>query len=271
MGKRRMYAVIFHKDIDELKSNPLITIPLFLLPVVMAIILPLVTLIPIRGMEFEDYAVDITKIQNSSIHSPVPLESLTPKQLLVILVLNAFIPFFMVIPAVIPSVIAAHSFVGEKNARTIEVLLATPISESDLLIGKVLSAFLPSLGASYISFALFSLTVDLLTQPIFGAYIMPDSFWLFTVLLLTPMIALLSIMSNVLISTKVSDVRAAQQLGSLIVVPIIVLFVLSATRIVEINMLSMGIFAGTVAILDFLIGFIAIKTFKREKMLIGRW
>jgi len=267
----RRYVVILRKDLDEIKSNPLITIPLFLLPLIMAIILPIVTLVPIGSMEFEDYTLDITKIQNTSIYSPVPIETLTPKQFLVVLVLNAFIPFFMVIPAVIPSVIAAHSFVGEKSARTIEALLATPISEKDLLIGKVLSALLPSLGASYLSFLLFSLTIDILTKPIFGAFLMPDRFWLFTVLLLTPIIALLSIMSNVLISTKVSDVRAAQQLGSLIVVPVIVLFVLSATRIVELNMVSMGIFGFVVAILDFIIGFIAVKTFKREKMLIGRW
>ncbi|MEM3396529.1 MAG: ABC transporter permease subunit [Thermoplasmata archaeon] len=273
MGKKkaRLYAVIFHKDIDELKSNPLITIPLFLLPMVMAVIMPIVTLVPIAGMNLEDYTLDITKIQNASLHSPIPLESLTPKQLLIVLVLNAFIPFFMVIPAVIPSVIAAHSFVGEKNARTIEVLLATPITERDLLLGKVLSAFLPSVTASYISFVLFSVTVDFLTYPIFGTYIMPDFFWIVSVGLLTPLISLLSIMSNVLISTKVNDVRAAQQLGSLVVVPVIVVFVLSATRILEVNLFFLYIFAGIVASLDFIIGFVAVKTFKREKMLLGRW
>ncbi|MCX8174517.1 MAG: ABC transporter permease subunit [Thermoplasmata archaeon] len=272
-GKNRvkMYAVIFHKDMDELKSNPLITIPLFLLPMVMAVIMPVVTLIPVAGMNLEDYTVDVSKIQNASIHSPIPLESLTPKQLLIVLVLNAFIPFFMVIPAVIPSVIAAHSFVGEKNARTIEVLLATPITERDLLLGKVLSAFLPSVAASYISFGLFSVTVDILTHPIFGTYIMPDFFWLVSVGLLTPLIATLSIMSNVLISTKVHDVRAAQQLGSLVVVPVIVVFVLSTTRILEINLVFLYLFAGVVALLDFVIGFVAIKTFGREKMLLGRW
>ncbi|MEM3445160.1 MAG: ABC transporter permease subunit [Thermoplasmata archaeon] len=269
--KGKLYAVIFHKDMEELKSNPLITLPLFLLPVVMAVIMPIVTLIPITGLNVEDYSIDVSKIQNVSIHSPIPIESLNPKQLLVVLVLNAFIPFFMVIPAVIPSVIAAHSFVGEKNSRTLEILLATPITERDLLLGKVLSAFLPSVAASYISFGLFSVTVDILTYPVFGTYIMPDFFWILSVGLLTPLISLLSIMSNVLISTKVNDVRAAQQLGSLVVVPVIVVFVLSATRILEVNLFFLYIFAGVVSLLDFIIGFVAVKTFKREKMLLGRW
>ncbi|MGB9636722.1 MAG: ABC transporter permease subunit [Thermoplasmata archaeon] len=264
------YSIIFHKEMEELKSNPLITIPLFVLPIVMAMILPIVALTPITTMHLDDYSLDIDKLKNSSIHSPIPVESLSPKQLLIILVLNAFIPFFMVIPAVIPSVIAAHSFVGEKTTRTLEPLLATPICERDLLIGKVLSAFIPSILASYISFALFSICVDFVTYPVFGTYIMPDLFWLVTVGLLTPLICMLSIMSNVLISTKVSDVRAAQQLGSMIVVPLIIIFVLSATRIVDINLLFLYVFAVIVAILDFIIGFIAIKTFRRENVLIGR-
>jgi ABC-2 type transport system permease protein len=269
--KSRRYAVIFHKDIDEFRSNLLITIPLFILPVVMAVVLPVVTIYPISNMDMSNYSIDTERLENTSIHSPIPIESLSPKGLLVVLVLNAFVPFFMIIPAVIPSVIAAHSFVGEKNHRTLEALLATPITESELLIGKALSAFIPSILASYLAFAMFCICTDILTYPVFGAYVLPDLFWLSLVGILTPLIATLSIVSNILISTKVSDVRAAQQLGSLVIVPVIVVFVLSGVRIVYIDAFMLYIFAIIIALLDFLIGFIAVKTFKREKILLGRW
>ena len=44
--------------------------------------------------------------------------------------------------------LAAHAIVGEKQARTLEPLLATPITTTELLVAKVLGALVPTLAIS---------------------------------------------------------------------------------------------------------------------------
>ena len=50
--------------------------------------------------------------------------------------LSLFMFMFMIIPVAIPVTIAAYSIVGEKTTHSLEPLLATPITTSELLVGQ---------------------------------------------------------------------------------------------------------------------------------------
>ena len=58
-------------------------------------------------------------------------------------------------PLMVPVTIAAYSIVGEKVTRSLEPLLATPISTTKLLLGKGLAAALPGIVTAWISYGLF--------------------------------------------------------------------------------------------------------------------
>ena len=55
------------------------------------------------------------------------------------------LPFFLFIPALIPTIVAADSFAGEKERKTMESIALLPISKSELILGKVLTSFIPSI------------------------------------------------------------------------------------------------------------------------------
>ena len=69
----------------------------------------------------------------------------------------------LIIPVVLPPVIAAYSVVGEREQGTLEPVLTTPVRASELLVGKAAAAFLPSVGLAY------AIYLVVLTSVRFGA------------------------------------------------------------------------------------------------------
>lgn len=186
------------------------------------------------------------------------------------IVLNSMIIFFMMIPAIIPTVIASYSFVGEKTNKSLEPLLATPTTDGELLLGKSLSIFIPTMLATLVSFAVFTIIIDVGTFPVLGFYPVPTPTWIFAVFVLGPLFSVMSIAMNVYVSSKVSDVRASQQLGSLVIMPLVLLMILAITGIISLNIGYLLIFTFFIILIDIGIVYLSIRTFKREEILV-RW
>jgi hypothetical protein len=71
---------------------------------------------------------------------------------------------FVVLPLTGAMALAAHSVVGEKQARTLEPLLATPITTLELLVAKVLGSLLPTLAVSTAGLAAYIGLIGLLAE-----------------------------------------------------------------------------------------------------------
>jgi ABC-2 type transport system permease protein len=187
-----------------------------------------------------------------------------------LILINVLMLMFMLIPAVLPTIIASYTLVGEKINKSLEPLLATPTTDLELLGGKALSIFVPTILASWLSFVPFVVLVDLITRPALGYYILPNLLWVVAIFVMVPLIAMLSILANVIVSSRVSDVRSAQQLGSLVILPVILFFVLILTQSAATSASLMAIFAVLMVGVDALVLFIALRVFRREEILI-RW
>jgi ABC-2 type transport system permease protein len=188
----------------------------------------------------------------------------------ILLVLDTFLLFFVIIPAAIPALMASYSFVGEKLNKSLEPLLATPTTNSELLFGKALSIFLPTMGATWLSGVIFILLVNLVLTPSLGFAPLPTPTWVLALALLAPLFATLSITANVIISSRVSDVRASQQLGALVVLPAIFLFMLPLFGVITLGLVSMLAFAGGLFVVNFIMAYLALGLFRREEILV-RW
>jgi membrane protein DedA with SNARE-associated domain len=89
-------------------------------------------------------------------------------------------------------------------------------------------------------------------------------------LLLSPLLALLSVFSDVLVSSRMNDPRAAQQVTGIFVVPIIALSLVVLAGKVLLSV-WMVVLAATVALaLDGLVLYFAVRLFQRETIL-TRW
>ena len=135
------------------------------------------------------------------------------------IVLN-FMAYFLLIPAMVPMAIATQSVIGEKTARSLEPQLATPMEVSELLIGKAIASAAPAVVATWVVFALYGIVNGAVADPILTRLIFNDV-WQVAMISLVPLICLLSVLLGIIVSSRVNDARAAQQIGGFIVIPVI--------------------------------------------------
>ncbi len=181
---------------------------------------------------------------------------------------NTVSGYFVVIAGVLPTIIASYSFVGEKLEKSLEPLLATPTTDSELLFGKSLAAFLPCIAATYIGAAIFVVIVDSWSIINFGQLLLPNPYWAIIMGIVTPLGCILSVEANVIISSRVTDIRAAQQIGGLVILPLILMIILSSTAaaIIEPTLLAF-IVSAVLALVDIALFYLSKATFQREEIL----
>jgi ABC-2 type transport system permease protein len=181
--------------------------------------------------------------------------------------MNSFSFFFLIGAATLPTVLASYSLVGEKIEKSLEPLLAAPITDSELLLGKSIAAFIPPVGAIYISSIVFMVLANLLTHDTLGYSYFPNWTIGLVLLLLTPLSAILSIEWSVIVSSRASDARAAQMQGLFIVLPLIAIYVASEVGAISLDTKTLLIISAVILAADLILFFLSTKTFQREEIL----
>jgi ABC-type Na+ efflux pump permease subunit len=176
--------------------------------------------------------------------------------------------FFLVIGAAFaPLGIAAYSIVGEKVEKSLEPLLATPITDSEILMGKAISALIPTLVAMYTGAIIFMVGMDLVTYPKLGFYYFPNFTIGAVTLVLMPIASVMSILYSIIVSSRVNDVRSANSYGILMYFPFLAIFLASETGIITIDVTTILIISGIILAIDVALFFVSTKTFRREEIL----
>jgi ABC-2 type transport system permease protein len=234
--------IVATKDFGVVRKNKYILYSIIAMPLLLGIAFPLMMMIILAGASF---------------NAVMPILGM----------LNVF---FAVTAAMLPTVIASYSFVGEKVERSLEPLLATPTTDGELLLGKCLAAFLPSMAATFIGAAAFVAVMDYWSYTNQGVFMLPNLNLALMVGLVAPLACIVSVEANVIVSSRVSDVRAAQQLGGIVVLPIILVLMLgSLLGFMPADLLALVI-SGVLAIAAVALFYVSKATFQREEIL-TRW
>ncbi len=183
---------------------------------------------------------------------------------------SQFLIMFMILPLTIPSTIAAYSIIGEKTSRSLEPLLATPISTIELLAGKGLAALIPAVLATYAAFAIFLVGAWLLTTSPGVLSALVDARWLLAVGLVGPLLAVLSVTFSMMVSSRVNDPRVAEQLAAVIIVPLLAVFFGQLAGLLVFNRTLVLWIAAFLILLDAGMLYLAVRLFQRETIL-TRW
>ncbi len=183
------------------------------------------------------------------------------------IIMNAFSFFFIIGSALLPTVLASYSLVGEKIEKSLEPLLAAPITDKELLLGKSIAAFIPSVGAIYIGSIVFMALANLMTHNTLGYSYFPNWTIGLILLLLAPLSAILSIEWSVIVSSRASDARAAQMQGLFIVLPLAAVYVASEIGAISLDTKTLLIIAAIILAVDIIFFFFSTKTFQREEIL----
>jgi ABC-2 type transport system permease protein len=183
--------------------------------------------------------------------------------------LNLFTLLFMILPVMIPVTIAAYSIVGEKTARTLEPLLATPITTVELLVAKAIAAVVPAIVATWIAYAIYLVGARLLVDDEVFRHLL-DPLWLIAIFVVGPLLTLLAVNVALIVSSRVTDPRVAEQLSGVVILPLILLVVGQSVGLVLLNRQLILAIGAVVILLDAALLYLSVKTFQRETIL-TRW
>lgn len=186
---------------------------------------------------------------------------------MMIYILNQFLLMFMMMPLAIPVAIAAYSIVGEKTTRSLEPLLATPVTTVELLAGKSLAAAIPAIIATLAGFFIFALAAPWVgASPVVTAAILSPT-WLIAILVVGPLMAVLAVNVAVIVSSRSSDPRTAEQVSMVIIVPLLAILFGQVAGLLVVNVQLMMISSVVLAIVD--VGFVLLgaRLFQRETIL----
>jgi len=215
----RLRAML-RKELLDLARNRAALVPVVIATAV-SLLIPFLVLVVLPAMTgrslASDAALDLASRGGDA--SDVPAEIRVPAFLF-----QQFLILFMLTPITGAMSLAAHAVVGEKQNRTLEPLLATPLTTIELLVAKVLGALLPTLAISTTGLVLYVLGI-VLWQPQMAVAALLTARTLVLMLLVGPAAALVSLQSAIVISSRVNDPRTAQQFGVLIVIPLTLVFV----------------------------------------------
>jgi ABC-2 type transport system permease protein len=197
------------------------------------------------------------------------MQGLGPEAAVQAWVFQQFLPLLVLAPVAASMSVAAYTVIGEKQARTLEPLLATPITTFELLSAKVLGALIPAVALTFASFTVYGLGIALFGQA--GAarvLLAPRSLGM--VFLLGPLAALAALQLAVCVSSRVNDARSAQQIGALIILPLAGLLVGQLTGTVALTGSLIAGFALVLVALNAVLMHVGIALFDRESIL-TRW
>jgi ABC-type transport system involved in multi-copper enzyme maturation permease subunit len=237
VSTRRVHA-IFRKELRDFRRNRSLAVGMAIVPAIFSV-QPLITVLALNS-----------GVSGALSHEHVLL-------------------YMLGIPALVPSFVAAYSVVGERSQGTLEPVLTTPIRREELLLGKALAALIPSVAVAYAVYALFLACVALLAHPgVASALIRPAD--LLAQLIFTPLLAAWSIWIAILISTRSSDVRVAQQLAALASLPSVAVTTLVSLNIITASLGTAAVAAAALLVLDWLGWRAASAMFDRERLITGQ-
>jgi ABC-2 type transport system permease protein len=256
--------VIMRKEWNEVFRNRLVLFTVILMPALLTA-LPLAVLVGIgdlsasQGLAASDMPASFGQLCGE----------LTEGDCAAYFLLSQFLLLFMILPLAIPATIASYSIVGEKITRTLEPLLATPVSTLQLLIGKSGAAIVPAVGVTWLCFGVFLLGVRWLASPAVAAKV-ADPMWLLAVFVVGPLLSLAAVSVAVMVSSRTSEPRVAEQVSMLVMLPLMLIFIGQVSGLLLLNSDLIVYMALGAAVVDAGLVAFAVNLFQRETIL-TRW
>lgn len=263
VSPRRVWAVIW-KELLDLSKNRGLLLSMLVLPAV-------VVSVPIVNVYVYARDPNDPSLRTMALfYDPEFPLSQSAVRFLIDKALVDWFGLFLVMPLFVPILISSHAVAGEKERRTIEPLLASPVTALELVAGKSVASLVPAVVISWVAFGVFCAGVDVVSWHFLGVALMPTSMWLFGVLVIAPLFAFFGNGVAVVISARVADARLAQQIAGLCVLPAASLVTLQIAGVLKAGTEYYALQGVVVLVLDALLLVASVRLFDRER-LISRW
>jgi len=259
-------GVLLQKEWLEFKQQRMLILGIIALPLLLTLI-PLVALFAIGAEPSKGNTDEFTR---ELMKANPALAGMSEQEAAQAVMGQAFSTMFLLMPMILPSIIAAYSIVGEKTNHTLEPLLATPVKTWELLAGKMLASLIPSMLLTWLAGGVFiaGAAAFAVSARVFGAIV--SAGWITVLVVCTPFLALIAIAAMVAISARVNDPRTAQQFSAWIVVPFLAVFFGQLSGVLVLSPLIALVAAIMLAVVAGLAVWGATLLFQRE-VILTRW
>jgi ABC-type Na+ efflux pump permease subunit len=267
----RKIRIIAWKDILEVRQNKSVLASMIVVPLIIMVILPAVMLVVVNTTGSAD-ALNDPDLQMMFERIPASISNmfgdLNDVQMTVTMILGfLFAPMFLIMPLMLSASIAAESFAGERERKTLEALLYTSATDTELFVGKALAAFIPSVLVGIISFLIYTVVLNVGGYPIFERIWFPLNTWYPLVFWVSPAFAALGVGATVLISAKVQTFMGAYQASGSLVILVLGLVVGQASGLLYLSVWVGMIIGFVVWLAAGVLFFLAIQQFNRKTLL----
>jgi len=243
----RAILAIARKDLKVVSQNKNVIIPIIIIIVLFFVVVPwVIGLAPtlIHGLDGKLVSIEgyLAKMP-TGMQQEMAGYTISQKVIMFALV-YMLLPFFLIVPLMVASMIAADSFAGEKERKTLEALLYTPTTDRELLIGKMLSGWLASIVVGIGSFVLYAINVNAAAWPQMHRIFFPNAMWVVMIIWVVPALSGLGVGIMVVASARAQGFQDANQVAGLVVLPIVGLFYAQVAGAMFLNisiMLLMGL------------------------------
>lgn len=265
----RAVRAVAERDLTVVLRSKGVLLPIVIVPLIMLVILPAAIgfLTPLM-----DAAGELDEISQFLDMMPPAMAQrfaqYTPNQTMVVFTLiYMFAPLFLILPMMTASTIAAGSFAGEKERKTLEALLYTPTTDLELVLGKLMTAWIPAMAVTFVGFVLYGVVVNVSAWQTMEHIFFPTAMWIVLILWLAPAAAGLGLATMVLVSAKANTFQDAYQLGGMVVLPILMLVFGQLAGVVYLSPLFVFLTGLVLWIVDAVILWFAAKTFRRTEII----
>ncbi len=269
MNTRAIMAII-RKDLKVAVQNRGVLLPIIILPLILFVVLPWVmAYVPSLA---NGSGTSMSNVDELLARMPVgllrELRGYTQEQqLIVFMLVYMFAPMFLILPMMVSSVIAADSFAGEKERKTLEALLYTPTSDRDLFIAKLLGSWTAALTVAILGFILYAVMVNAAAWHSIHHIFFPNWMWIALVLWVSPAVAGLGLIVMVFVSVRAQGFQDAYQTGGLIVLPLLALMIGQISGVMYFSLAVVMITGVIIWLIDAVLLVLASKSFRRSELM----
>jgi ABC-2 type transport system permease protein len=264
-----VYALFLAKELRDLRRTPQLLAVFLIMPVTSVFMMALFAFMTPAMMQHEANDPVVQMLVQRALSLP-EFSGLPPDAAYTALSLRAMLGFFLLMPVIISSSMAAYSVVGEKQQRTLEPLLATPITDRQLMLGKMLAALTPAVLVTWLAGAVAAGIAGGMTWTRWHEWIVPDRYWFMTLFVLAPLIGAGSVLATMRLSARSTDPQSAMQTSALLIMPAFLLLVAAAGKMLLVSITAGIIVAAAFVLIDTLLLAYNVRKFGREEIL-TRW
>ena len=270
MNWRAIFAIT-RRDLLAVTRSKGVMLPLIIVPLIFMIVLPAAfgffgpALMEMPGANLPDLSLFLDQLPSELLEQ---FEGYSMEQLMIVFSLvYMFAPMFLIIPLMVASVVAADSFAGEKERKTLEALIYTPTTDLELFIGKVLSAMIPAVAISLIGFLLYALTANIAAWSTMGRIFFPTTAWIILIVWVAPGTAAAGLGATVIVSSRANSFQEANQIAGVIVLPILALVIGQVTGAIYFGAIFTVLLGAFFWILGGILLYVGVGTFRRNEIL----